>query len=84
MDEVQENVILRLYAEAVEYSSYTNNRDDKIVELLNYLARIFLIGRSDSGEFLKKDVFLRQLRLWIICWQMRSSFRNHHDHRRNG
>ena len=39
MNEVQENVILMLYAEAVEYSPYPNNRDDKIVELWNYFSK---------------------------------------------
>ena len=39
MNEVQENVILRLYAEAVEYSPYPDNRDDKIVELWNYFSQ---------------------------------------------
>jgi len=38
MNETQKNVILRLYAEAVEYSPYPDNREDKIVELWNYFS----------------------------------------------
>lgn len=38
MNDVQKEIILRLYAEAVEYSPYPDNRDDKIIELWNYFS----------------------------------------------
>lgn len=62
MNEVQENVILRLYAEAVEYSPYPDNRDDKIVELWNYFSEDIPDWQDRFRRILEERRFLTAIK----------------------
>lgn len=62
MNEVQKKVILRLYAEAVEYSPYPNNREDKIVELWNYFSADILDWEERFRSILQERRFLTAIK----------------------
>ncbi|MCH5314561.1 MAG: hypothetical protein J1E81_01510 [Eubacterium sp.] len=61
MNDKQKDVILRLYAEAVEYYPYQDGRDDKIIELWNFFSCDISDWQQQFRQILEKRRFATAL-----------------------